>query len=185
MLTAVKKDDQGDRDELLRGEAQRETADDPDGLEERIGVRGDLGEEDPEELGEGHRDRGDGPGLHDQEHGPAEQEAEHGAIRLAEEDVLPAGSGHHGRDLGAQTAPRIVISPDTAHAASSQPGLPTSRADSAEVMKMPEPIIAPHDDHGGVDRAQFAHEALAPSAGGASTVSVVMAATSRRDVSKD
>ena len=31
----------------------------------------------------------------------------------------------------------------TTHATSSQPGLPTCRAMSAETMKMPEPIIEP------------------------------------------
>ena len=37
----------------------------------------------------------------------------------------------------------IVINPATAHASSSQPGAPINRADSAEVIKMPEPIIEP------------------------------------------
>ena len=40
-------------------------------------------------------------------------------------------------------APSTVIRPVTTHAASNQPGAPTSRADSAEVMKIPEPIIDP------------------------------------------
>src|SRR3954452_19662948 len=40
-------------------------------------------------------------------------------------------------------APETVISPVRAQARMSQPGAPTSRADSADVMKMPEPIIAP------------------------------------------
>src|SRR5215471_8187385 len=43
----------------------------------------------------------------------------------------------------AVAAPQTVMSPATAHAASNQPAVPTSRADSAEVMKMPEPIIEP------------------------------------------
>jgi hypothetical protein len=42
-----------------------------------------------------------------------------------------------------QSAPVIVINPATAHASSSQPGAPINRADSAEVMKMPDPIIEP------------------------------------------
>jgi hypothetical protein len=37
----------------------------------------------------------------------------------------------------------MVIRPDKAQAMSSQPGAPTNRADSAEVMKIPEPIIDP------------------------------------------
>jgi hypothetical protein len=37
----------------------------------------------------------------------------------------------------------IVSTPASAHAANSQPGEPTNRADSAEVMKIPEPIIDP------------------------------------------
>ena len=36
-----------------------------------------------------------------------------------------------------------VRTPVTTQASSSQPGLPTSRAMSAETMKMPEPIIEP------------------------------------------
>jgi hypothetical protein len=36
-----------------------------------------------------------------------------------------------------------VSRPVTSHASSSQPGLPTSLAMSAETMKMPEPIIEP------------------------------------------
>src|SRR6266849_1228902 len=42
-----------------------------------------------------------------------------------------------------QRAPVMVSSPASAHAISNQPGEATSRADSAEVMKIPEPIIDP------------------------------------------
>src|SRR6266404_5494879 len=42
-----------------------------------------------------------------------------------------------------QSAPVIVIKPATAHANSNQPGAPINRADSADTMKMPEPIIDP------------------------------------------
>src|SRR5213078_3078664 len=42
-----------------------------------------------------------------------------------------------------QRAPVIVIKPATAQAPTNQPGAPVSRADSAEVMKIPEPIIEP------------------------------------------
>src|SRR5438132_13647274 len=42
-----------------------------------------------------------------------------------------------------QSAPVIVINPATAQATSSQPGAPINRADSAEVIKTPEPIIDP------------------------------------------
>ena len=37
----------------------------------------------------------------------------------------------------------MVNKPATAHARSNQPGAPLSRDDSAEVMKMPDPIIEP------------------------------------------
>ena len=37
----------------------------------------------------------------------------------------------------------MVMTPASAHATSSQPGAPTNRLDSAETMKMPEPIIEP------------------------------------------
>src|ERR1700730_12455539 len=42
-----------------------------------------------------------------------------------------------------QSAPVIVNKPATVQASSNQPGAPINRADSAEVMKMPEPIIEP------------------------------------------
>ena len=42
-----------------------------------------------------------------------------------------------------QSAPVIVITPASAQAASNQPGDPTSREDSAEVIKIPDPIIEP------------------------------------------
>ncbi len=37
----------------------------------------------------------------------------------------------------------MVSNPASAQASRSQPGAPTRRADSAEVMKMPDPIIEP------------------------------------------
>src|SRR5438094_1014186 len=42
-----------------------------------------------------------------------------------------------------QRAPVIVSKPATAHARSNQPGAPINRADSADVIKMPDPIIEP------------------------------------------
>src|SRR4051812_15463669 len=42
-----------------------------------------------------------------------------------------------------QSAPQRVIKPASPQAARSQPGAPISREDSAEVMKMPDPIIEP------------------------------------------
>src|SRR5881396_2456078 len=42
-----------------------------------------------------------------------------------------------------QSAPVMVSSPATAQASSSQPGAPINRADSADVMKIPDPIIEP------------------------------------------
>src|SRR5437763_17130083 len=41
------------------------------------------------------------------------------------------------------SAPETVIRPAKAQARNNQPGAPTSRADSADVMKMPDPIIEP------------------------------------------
>src|SRR4030088_2217871 len=40
-------------------------------------------------------------------------------------------------------APVMVNRPATAHARSNQPGAPLSRDDSADVIKIPEPIIEP------------------------------------------
>src|SRR5438034_1119135 len=42
-----------------------------------------------------------------------------------------------------QSAPVIVSTPAITHASKSHPGAPLKRADSADVMKMPEPIIDP------------------------------------------
>jgi hypothetical protein len=42
-----------------------------------------------------------------------------------------------------QSAPVIVNKPATAHARSNQPGAPLSSDDSADVIKIPEPIIDP------------------------------------------
>src|SRR4029077_7202667 len=42
-----------------------------------------------------------------------------------------------------QSAPVIVSRPATAQARSNQPGAPLNRDDSADVMKIPEPIIEP------------------------------------------
>ena len=42
-----------------------------------------------------------------------------------------------------QSAPVIVSTPASAQATSNQPGEPTKRDDSAEVIKIPDPIIEP------------------------------------------
>src|SRR5215470_6000645 len=55
----------------------------------------------------------------------------------------PPARGHIAASSAQQRAPVMVSTPASAQAASSQPGDPTSREDSADVMKMPEPIIEP------------------------------------------
>src|ERR1044072_2625954 len=55
----------------------------------------------------------------------------------------PPARGHIAASSAQQSAPLSVSTPASAQAASSQPGEPRSRDDSAEVMKMPEPIIEP------------------------------------------
>ena len=50
----------------------------------------DAGHQDAQELGERHRDRGDGAGLDDREEGPAVEEARERREPFAEEDVLAA-----------------------------------------------------------------------------------------------
>src|SRR5690349_24763198 len=55
----------------------------------------------------------------------------------------PPARGHIAASSAQQSAPVIVSTPASAHAASNQPGEPTSRDDSAEVIKIPEPIIDP------------------------------------------
>src|ERR1044071_190339 len=55
----------------------------------------------------------------------------------------PPARGHMAANSAQQSAPVIVSTPASAHATSSHPGEPTSRDDSAEVMKIPDPIIEP------------------------------------------
>src|SRR6185295_4199268 len=55
----------------------------------------------------------------------------------------PPARGHIAASSAQQSAPVMVSTPASAQATSNQPGDPTSRDDSAEVMKMPEPIIEP------------------------------------------
>src|SRR5687768_13079858 len=55
----------------------------------------------------------------------------------------PPACGHIAASSAQQSAPVIVRTPARAQATINQPGEPTCRADSAEVMKMPEPIIDP------------------------------------------
>src|SRR6476646_4085325 len=56
---------------------------------------------------------------------------------------MPPARGIIAASSEQQSAPVIVITPATVHASNSQPGAPVSRDDSADVMKMPEPIIEP------------------------------------------
>src|SRR6266404_5605621 len=55
----------------------------------------------------------------------------------------PPARGIIAANSAQQSAPVIVSTPARAHAAKSHPGAPTSAADFAETMKMPEPIIDP------------------------------------------
>src|SRR6185369_702446 len=55
----------------------------------------------------------------------------------------PPARGHIAASSAQHSAPVIVSTPASAQAASSQPGEPTRRDDSAEVIKIPEPIIEP------------------------------------------
>src|SRR5438552_16451715 len=55
----------------------------------------------------------------------------------------PTASGIMVASPAQQSAPVIVIKPATPQASNNQPGAPIERADSAEVIKIPEPIIEP------------------------------------------
>src|SRR6185503_3822389 len=55
----------------------------------------------------------------------------------------PPARGHIAASSAQQSAPVMVSTPASAHAASNQPGEPTRRDDSADAMKIPEPIIEP------------------------------------------
>src|SRR5215204_5569105 len=55
----------------------------------------------------------------------------------------PPARGHIAASSAQQSAPVMVSTPASAHGASKQAGEPTRRDDSAEVIKIPEPIIEP------------------------------------------
>src|SRR5256714_9447832 len=55
----------------------------------------------------------------------------------------PPARGYIAASSPSESAPKIVITPVTIHAISSQKGEPTVREISAETMKMPDPIIEP------------------------------------------
>src|SRR6185503_10454402 len=55
----------------------------------------------------------------------------------------PPAFGHIAANSAQQSAPVMVSTPASAQAMSSQPGAPTKRDDSAETMKIPDPIIEP------------------------------------------
>src|SRR6266404_2117693 len=55
----------------------------------------------------------------------------------------PPARGHIAASSAQHRAPVIVRTPARAQATSSQPGAPTSLEDSAETIKIPEPIIEP------------------------------------------
>src|SRR5215213_9902337 len=55
----------------------------------------------------------------------------------------PPARGHIAASSAQQSAPVMVSTPASAQAMISQPGEPTRRDDSAEVMKIPDPIIEP------------------------------------------
>src|SRR6185503_20593009 len=55
----------------------------------------------------------------------------------------PPARGHIAASSAQQSAPVIVKTPASAQAINNQPGEPTSLDDSAEVMKIPDPIIEP------------------------------------------
>src|SRR5678815_1108898 len=55
----------------------------------------------------------------------------------------PPARGHIAASSAQHSAPVMVSTPASAQATSSQPGEPTRRDDSADVMKIPDPIIEP------------------------------------------
>src|SRR5215510_1755052 len=55
----------------------------------------------------------------------------------------PPARGHIAANSAQHSAPVIVSTPASAQAISSHPGEPTNRDDSADVIKIPEPIIDP------------------------------------------
>src|ERR1051325_10948326 len=55
----------------------------------------------------------------------------------------PPARGHMAANSAQHIAPVMVSTPASAHAASSHPGEPTSRDDSAETINIPDPIIDP------------------------------------------
>ena len=71
--------------------------------------------ENTQKLAEGHAHCGNRSRLYNQEQRPTVQESPKRAQRLAQVDVLPAGSGHHGSQFA------VAQSPDNGHEARHQP----------------------------------------------------------------
>ena len=153
--------DQRHGDELLGGKADGIVPQD-DRREERVHVGGDRRPENAQELGEGHRDRRDRPGLNDQEERPPEQEAEHGSVGDPEKDILPAGAGHHGGQLSRGKSAR------DGHQSGQAPGQeePARRSHQpCRFRRGDEDARAdhrPHDEHRGVEHPEVAMQGARP-----------------------
>ena len=106
-------------------------------------IGGNRREKISQKFAEGHAHGGHRPGLDDQKQSPSIEEAPERAQRFTQVNVLSAGLGIMAASSPYESAPTIVIKPVTSHAPISSAGELTSRAISADTIKMPEPIIDP------------------------------------------
>ncbi len=103
--------------------------------------------EDPEELAERHADGRDGPGLNHQEQSPAVEKSPQRAQRLAEVNVLPTGSRHHGRQFA------VAQRANDGHEASDQPGA----NQQGRRIHFPSDFCRDNEDAGTDHRAHHQH----------------------------
>ena len=114
-----------------------------------------LRHEHAEEFGERNADSGDEAGLDDEKAGPAVEKAPERTIGFTQENVLAAGIGHHGRELG------VTDRPNDRQDAGENPHeqQPAGGPDiTADVGGNDEDARADHragDQHGGVKKSQL------------------------------
>ena len=121
---------------------------------------------------ERHCDRGNRSGLYHEEERPAIEKSPQRTVCLAKVDILAAGPRHHCSQFAvAERGDNREHARDRPHH-KQPPGEPTSRAISADTMKIPEPIIEPATSI--VESASQARERTSDVLAGASVTAVAI-----------
>jgi hypothetical protein len=119
---------------------------------------GDARKKYAKEFSESHADRGDGSALDDEEERPSVEKTPHGAEGFAQEDILTAGTWHHGGHLA------IAERSDEGHDGSDEPGRDEKRRRAhaaADIGRNNEDSGADHgahDDGRGAEKAKTLDE---------------------------